>query len=483
MFFCSHFILKIIERGESNSEITKVVNLGKCNGFPSPGKLIRFGKKIKKGSRNNQVYNHRQERGIQWIDKNMYNFDSNEEKWGYKYSSAYNREYNLSGYQQDEIVILAKPHKNTVYVFLEKHTQTIFYGVTNSSFTFKANKTICVYTKEIDYVSEIPLFIHICFVNGSVNVNKYRSDFSKSPLKSVILAFPAETFSSKMKLGEINSGVFGQPSYKFPEMIFPFSGLKKKELLRKWMNFKNGIPNDRGVINVNNSSIINNPSGYESDIEPLHLRRERLRRNRRIEAAIDAANFDYSQGSLSLEQLPVPDENGYISFSGIDQPTYDIENPKAMFRGYKDNDDGSVSYFVINGKHLLFNPDIECKVENGQFAFYYCPTNETFGIRYKKEVKNRESSNSDQTNSDNNDNNNTDVPAPMVNKYIYLDVLNPGINPSEMRPAVVDFYTKSYYHLGRLNYHEGMIHRKDQVFISKNELEVIWENREIQSNN
>ena len=53
----------------------------------------------------------------------------------------------------------------------------------------------------------------------------------------------------------------------------------------------------------------------------------------------------------------------------------------------------------------------------------------------------------------------------------------------EMRPTTIDFYTRSYYHLARLEYDEFNIRLKDQVLIPKAQLEEAWNNRMNRINN
>lgn len=470
--FITHFLLKIIERDDT--ETVKVVSCAKTNVRPSQSKMVKFGKKIKKYSLQDQGFT-----GIKWKEyKDAWNhqqpYGNGNTIKGYKYQSPFFRDYNRKGKIDDEIIIYAKPDKLTVYIFYTKHKMDFYYGVTDGSFTFNPNKAICIYTKEIESLEQVPLLIDLCFVNGSKNVNKYRRNFSLSPIPTSIFHFAPRIFSSKF-----NVEYFGQIKNEF---IFPYTGINKKELLSTWMKFKNGIPRqipEREIRYVQPQERNDNRE-YDSDEEPLDVRQARIRRNRAIEAAIEAANFDYDN-IVSMDTLPEPDENGYINFVGLDTDNYDIMHPERLFRGYRIDDTGYPNYYAINGRFSLFNPNSEVNVSVGQYAFYWCPTDRTFGIRYKKEVvRNRDreedrvglGSGEDRVGGQGNER----EPAPMVNKYIYLDVLNPGFL-GEMRPQTIDFYSKSYYHLGRLRYDETNIERKDQIAISMSDLETIWNNR------
>jgi len=466
--FITHFLLKVIERDDT--ETVKVVSCAKVNARPSSGKLIKFGKKIGKYSIKDQGFT-----GIKWNKYNVYyNYndpnDTGKVVQKYKYQSPFFREYNKKGKIEDEIIIYAKPDKLTVYIFYEKHNMNFFYGVTDSSFTFNPNRTICVYTKEIESLEQVPLLIDLCFVNGSKNVNKYRRNFNLSPVPKTIFHFPPRVFSSKY-----NIEYFGNQKNDFD---FPYSGINKKELLRKWMKFKNGIPRQIPEREIRPLSFprTNDNRDEDSDEEPLNVRRDRIKRNRAIEAAINAADFNYDV--VSLETLPEPDENGYINFAGLDTDGFDIQHPETLFHGYRIDDNGYPNYYSINGRFNLFNPDSEVRVSAGQYAFYWCPTDKTFGVRYKKEVVRGQGDREDRSRGDREEGGRSErEPAPMVNKYIYLDILNPGML-GEMRPATIDFFTKSYYHLGRLNYTDYNIVNKMQIAIKMEDLEQVWNNRQ-----
>lgn len=241
------------------------------------------------------------------------------------------------------------------------------------------------------------------------------------------------------------------------------------------MEFKNGIPRQipqREVLP--NNQVVHRvmDDGTNSDEEPLDVRRDRLRRNRVIEAAIEAAN--YEEDIITLDRLPEPDENGYINFVGLDTDDYDINNPSALFHGFRVDDNGYTDYFAINGKFVKFNPTSDVKLEQGQYGFYWCPTDKSFGIRYKNitPAYNNRNNNSEEQDNENNER----EPAHMVNKYIYLEVLNPGLL-GEMRPTTIDFYTRSYYHLGRLEYNQVDIASKKQIIKPWSEIEMAWKNR------
>ena len=205
-----------------------------------------------------------------------------------------------------------------------------------------------IYSEEVDSLEEIPLFVDVCFVNGSKKVNEDRRDFRKSPIPVVILSFRPRVFSSNFDMSDLENPVFGEPNI-VNEIILLYTGLRKKELIRNWMEFKNGIPRQipsREVVGRNNVVHRVLDDGNFSDEEPLDVRRDRFKRNRVIEAAIEAANFDID--AVTLNALPEPDENGYIHFQGLDTDGYDINNPSGLFRGFKVDERGNTDYFAIN---------------------------------------------------------------------------------------------------------------------------------------
>lgn len=103
----------------------------------------------------------------------------------------------------------------------------------------------------------------------------------------------------------------------------------------------------------------------------------------------------------------------------------------------------------------------------GEYAFYYFPTNNSYGIRFKKYTTTTENDNSGGGDGDENNNNNgrpdPTREATFLKKYIYLKSLgNPfnninSINYNPMRPTIIDFYSKSKFYLGRLEYDETNI--------------------------
>jgi len=464
MVFITHFLLRISKR---ESETIQCVNISKANLKPMTNKLVKFGKKLKGKDLPYDNKNY----GLSWYKDSYGNLK-------YKYKSPYMKDYNREKKTQDEIIIYAKPKKLAVYIFYRKDKQIIYFGVTDCSFTFHPNQCVHIYCEEVDSLEEIPLFVDVCFVNGSKNVNEYRRDFRKSPVPVVMLSFRPRIFSSNFDISDLENPVYGEPNI-VNNIILPYTGIRRRELIKNWMDFKNGIPRQVPSREVEGrSNVVHRvlEDGNFSDEEPLDVRRDRLRRNRAIEAAIEAANFDIDE--VTLNALPEPDQNGYIHFQGLDTDNYDINNPRGLFRGFKVDDMGNTDYFAINGQFFKFNPDSEVKVDPGQFAFYWCPQDGSFGIRYKKEqtLYNSDSGNGNGNNNGEGDNENERVRAPMVNKYIYMKVLNPGFM-GEMRPTTVDFYTRSYYHLGRLEYDQINIDHKDQVLIPKIDFETAWENR------
>ena len=176
---------------------------------------------------------------MKWYQKNNQN-EHQDKPFSYKYQSPYFKDYNKQGYISDEIIIYAKPNKITSYVFYDKSKQTIFYGVTDSSFTFHPNQVIHIYSEEHSSLEEVPLFIDFVMVNGSKNIQKIRKDNYSSPLPCLMLSFKPRIFSSTLKFDDIHHPVFNNLSKQ--EIYFPYTGIRKKELLKNWMKFKNGIP-------------------------------------------------------------------------------------------------------------------------------------------------------------------------------------------------------------------------------------------------
>ena len=461
MVFITHFILTIHKR---DSETKQIVSLAKANLKPMSGKMVKFGKKIGKYSIKDNGYT-----GVKWYNKKNQN-EHQTNPLSYKYQSPYFREYNKLGYISDEIIIYAKPNKITSYIFYEKNKQKLFFGVTDSSFTFHPNQVVHIYSEEHESLEEVPLFIDLVMVNGSKNVNRYRKIPNLSPIPNIMLSFRPRIFSTSFNLSELENPVYGEPNI-VNEIYLPYTGIKKKELLSNWMKFKNGIPRQipqREV--VPNRNIVHRvmEDGNNSDEEPLDVRQDRLRRNRAIEAAIQAA--DYEPDTVTLDTLPEPDEHGYITFNSPVWPTnYDINNPKSLFNNFRFDDNGYTDYYSINGQFYRFNPESETSVMTGQYALYWCPTDGSFGIRYKKQYNNtygESSGNNEGEGESEQPDRDEHETAHMVNKYIYLEVLNPGL-VGAMQPVTVDFFTRSYYHLARLNYDNDNIRRKEQVFIPR----------------
>lgn len=470
MVYISHILLTIHKR---ESETKQLVNLSKANLRPMSGKMIKFRKEIKKHSLKDRGFT-----GMHWYQKTNQNLNQ-DKPYAYKYRSPYYREYNRLGHTRDEIIIYAKPNKITSYIFYDKQQSKLFFGVTDASFTFHPENVIHIYSEEHNSLEEIPLFIDICMVNGAKNIQKCKQDMNNSPIPNIMLTFRPRLFSSTFDLHDIENPVYGEPNI-INSIYLPYSGLHKKEVLKRWMDFKAGIPRQipqREVIP--NNRIVHRvvEDGNNSDEEPLDVRRDRIRRERAIQAAIEAAN--YEEDVIRLEDLPAPDRNGYINFNDPVWPVnYDVRYPQAIFREFRPDDDGHTDVYTINGEFFKFNPEREEKVLPGMFALYWCPTDGSFGIRYKKETQqnnNREGSNNGEDQREQQDNTEREIHH-VVNKYIYLNILNPGLM-AEMRPVNIDFYTRSYYHLARLNYDETNIRRKDQVSIPRTEFEISWENR------
>lgn len=464
--YISHLLLKITKR---ESETIQLVNLAKSNLKPMPGKMVKFGKAIGKYSVRDS-----NESGVRW-------YKTQDDKWKYKYKSPYLKDYNKSGRIRDEIIIYAKPGKITSYIFYDKSKQTLYFGVTDSSFTFHPNQVVYVYSEELTSLEEVPLFIDICFVDGAKKVQLYKRDMNLSPIPLIMLSFKPRIFSSNFNISELENPVFGEPNIR-NSIQLPYTGLNKKELVKKWLQFKNGIPRQIPQREVNpNRNIVHRVmnDGYNSDEEPLDVRRERLKRNAAIERAIEEAY--YEPEVITIDRLPEPDENGYYHFNEDIWPNnYDIDNPTAIFQNLRNDDNGGVSVYTINGNFYDFLPDREVRTYQGQYCFYWCPTDGSFGVRYKKVVDNNNNRERTERTGDGDGNNDRDrdenQPAHMVNKYIYLQVLNPSLD-GEMTPTTIDLYTKSFYHLGRINYEQFNINRKEQIFITKRQLELQWESK------
>lgn len=225
------------------------------------------------------------------------------------------------GYIQDEVVIYARSKKIIGYIFHQKTNDTIYFGVTDFSFTFHPNKAISIYTEEFDSLEEVPLFIDICFVNGPLKVNKYRKDFQQSPIQVIMLSFRPRIYSSSFNVSDMENPIPGVQSENIVNSFcFPSTGIRKKELLKHWMFYKAGIQRQiSGRETGEPSNVVHRVLADDnlSDEEPADVRRERLQRRRAIEAAIEAAKFDYD--IVSLQGLPEPDANGYINFNDVDQ--------------------------------------------------------------------------------------------------------------------------------------------------------------------
>lgn len=300
------------------------------------------------------------------------------------------------------------------------------------------------------------------------------------PIPEIELSFPNYIFSRSLSMVELeqeNERLYGSWVFRIK---FPFTGFRKKTAIREWTIYKNGIP--KPSVN-NNPHVVHRVmhDGYLSDEEPLSVKRDRLKRQEAIERAIEAMRYDPKE--LTLADIPEPDERGYITFNRPIEDNYDMNFPEKLFKNYIPNDNGDVLYYYINGVRNYFNPNpsLDKKLEPGQYGFYWCPTDDSFGIRCKKtDTYGTRTGASD--NNESRQRTNTDKEtAHMVNKYIYLNVLND--DDTEMVPQVVDFYTRSNFYLGRLRYEDVDIRRKKQISIPVNELKASWDERPSTSNN
>lgn len=479
MVFINYIILKILER--DNTEITKVIDIAKVNQQPSPGKLIRFGKPIY-GSRINNK--DKRPKGIYWQTKASVDPTNNfiNTKQIRKYRSPYEADYNKENYKRSEVIIFAKPHKATAYLFYTKATQRLYFGVTDSSFTFHPNEQVCLYTKELNSLEEVPILIQIDMVNGKNNIKKISKDNRCSPIRTVILNYFPRIFSEFIDYRELDSGIPGVPPDNY-NIQFPATGFNVKKLLKKWLEYKAGIPRQIPITEIAFQSNALLPRGNvatnrstkkNKGKEPEDVQIQRHHRSENIERYLDEylKTAEIPQ-QFTLDSLPEPDENGYISFSdSTGEPEYDPMNPAAMFNQFKQGDNGDPVYFAINGKIKRFSTfDSETKAEPNEYIFYWCPTDSTYGIRFKKNYEKREKEDDNQEGDGEGGSNEQDKenePAPIVNKYICISVLgNSGTVPQSidynpMVPHIIDFYTTSYFYLGRLSYDMEDINKKEQ---------------------
>lgn len=486
MIFINYIILKILER--DNTEITKVVDIARVNQQPSTGKLIRFGKKINPSKINNK---DKRPKGVYYQYKtSTSNNDFINVTPVRKYRSPFEAEYNKSGYKRNEIILFAKPHKATAYIFYTKQTNRLYFGVTDSSFTFHPNETVCIYTKELNSLSEVPILIQVDMVNGKNNIEKINKDNRYAPVRTVILNFKPRIFSESINYNRLDSGIPGDPPETY-DIQMPATGFNLKKVLRKWLKYKNGIPRQIPIEEVASTStavmprgnVATNPSRRrDKGKEPADVVEARNVQNQRIEAAIE----EYIQNNeipsyFTLESLPTADANGYIQFNdNSDQTQYNPMDPNSLFKGFIQGDNGNPVYFAINGKIKKFNPfDTEVKGLPNEFIFYWNPTDSSYGIRFKKNIERRDTEKDENEASGSGDNNNEESenqPAPVINKYICIAVLgNPAtsqnsIDYNPMVPHIIDFYTSSYFNLGRLSYNHENIEKRDQVSISLSDL-------------
>ena len=224
MIFINYIILKILER--DNTEITKVVDIARVNQQPSTGKLIRFGKKINPSWINNK---DKRPKGVyySWKTK-LNNNDFIDATPIRKYRSPFEAEYNKTGYKRNEIILFAKPHQATAYIFYTKQTNRLYFGVTDSSFTFHPNETVCIYTKELHSLSEVPILIQVDMVNGKNNIEKISKDNTRAPIRTVVLNFKPRIFSEYIDYNKLDSCIPGEPPDVY-DIQMPATGFNLKE--------------------------------------------------------------------------------------------------------------------------------------------------------------------------------------------------------------------------------------------------------------
>lgn len=460
--------------------VTNYINLRKANLKPMKTKLIKFGKKIGKWSLKDNKF-----KGLKYYKNSTGNYY-------YKYQSPYQTQYNLHGETADEIVIYARPNTVTSYIFYDKKQSKLYYGITDASFTFHPEDVIHIYSEELISLEDAPTEASLIFIpDNKVNELRYAINHEdippnvlreQFPIPAIIVSFPNYIFSRSLNMLEVeneNKHLYGSWIFRIG---FPFTGIRKKTAIREWTVYKSGIP--KPSVN-NNPHVVHRVmhDGYWSDEEPLSVKRDRLKREEAIERAIESMR--YTKEELTLADIPEPDDHGYITFNKPMEDNYDMNFPEKLFTNYIPNDNGDVLYYYINGHRNFFNPNpsLDKKLETGQYGFYWCPTDDTFGIRCKKPNKSslRIGASDNKENEEPNQRTNTDKEtAHMVNKYIYLNILNEN---NQMVPQVVDFYTRSNYYLGRLRYEDVDIRRKKQISISVNELKASWDERPSTSNN
>lgn len=467
----THFLLRIIK---NDSETVKVVKIKSANLKPMSGKMIRFGKRIGKFTLQDAGYS-----GIKYDRDRDGNIRYHKNgKPIYKYQSPFFREYNREGVIADEIIIYAEPGKITAYIFYDKTQQKLYFGLTDASFTFKPEEVIHIYSEQFSILEDTQSIIDVCFVDNN-KVNKYRRDFRRSPVPVVALKFNPRIFSSTFEMQDIENPIFGEPNYEF-EFIFPDTSIRKKEAMRTWLTARVGIPRQR---RDNNPQVVHRvmPDGNLSDEEPLDVRRERLRRQRIIEETLEELNFLPGEitNTITLENLPEPDERGYITFGNNDR-LYDMNNPYSLFERFYESDTGSPYLFLINGRRVLFNAASDLKPLEGSYSLYWCPTDGSIGVKYKElrdNYNDNGGSGDGQGERRQRDNTGEHEPAHMVNKYIYQDVINGQTMDGIMVPTIIDIYSKSNYPLARIDYSELDIRYKSKKYITKDELKTSWERR------
>lgn len=483
MIFINFLILKILERDES--ETTKVVNVSKANEQACPGKLIKFPKKIGKWTLKTQT-----QKGYKGIEWELY--PKSNSKFKRYYYSPNLKKYNRTGFREAEIVLFAKPGYATVYMYYMKDTNRVYFGITKDSITFQPKKCLSIFTRQIKSLEEAPLAIQLDWVNGKKNLEKIKKDHQASPIATVIYHFPPRIFSEYIDYNEIPCGPLLTPydpgydpdenkneTKKF-DIMLPMTGLNRRQLIKKWLQYKIAVPKEATAEEIeDNSTIIAKGAIHTSKgKEPEDVTIDRHKRDKKIEKYLDIL---YEEDNIALDTLPEADERGYVH--GRDwSDKYNIDNPDSLFKQLSIHDKGYPTYIYLNGDKLVLRWPLEqeIKVDPGQFAFYYCPTDETFGIRYKKHYI-RDSEGNGKGNEGNSkkkgkERDKEDQPAPIISKYIYLQALGVeggdinAIDYVGMKPTTVDFYTNSYFYLGRMNYTYQNMKYKDQVAIKYSDL-------------
>lgn len=376
------------------------------------------------------------------------------------------------------VTILAKENRHTVFIYYLKESQRFYYGITNSSIKIEPNKGIIILSYFIDDYSQAPFMVDVflCGHKSKKTVKRLVENEGTSAYAAFYVKFRAEEFTDY---------------FEFPEDIklqTPPTFLNQTELKNNWLFLMNR--RRRPLTEQTLRREFNIPVGANiQDMNDVNNRRDQY--ERAIEEARDNwQDFVRANDNNRELLLPPPDENGYYHFTGFtDNINYDPLHPERVFNQvFLQGDNGTPTFcYISNGlftEQFPLQVDQEVHVKSGEFAFYYCPTYRSYGIRYKKHTTtNVSSEGGNRRQRQRQREQRTRETARFLKKYIYLRVLgNPSndvnsIDYMPMHPTKIDFYSKSRYYLGRLEYDQVNIRRKDQVEIPYADFESSWEER------